>query len=186
MRPLSGPSGSTPPLSTDTSGTLGMYTSGTCDAGFRTFYPGARLVYSLSLGDATPLGGTLTLSTCGLTANNTVLYVGTGCPAWALPFGCLVGNDDAVACGRNALASTLSITATQRTYFIQLGGANGRTVISGLQWTYAASSASGTSSRTRTRSPTGTRSRTVTRSATGTRSRTGSRTRSRSRSRKAK
>jgi hypothetical protein len=160
-----------------------MYTSGSCDTGFRTFYPGARLVYSLSLGDATSLGGTLTISTCGHTANNTVLYVGTGCPTWALPFGCLVGNDDAEACGSNALASTVSITATQRTYFIQVGGANGRDVTVGLQWMYmAARSVSGTAtrsvSRSRTRSASGSRSRTG--------SRTGSRSRSRSRSRKPK
>jgi hypothetical protein len=177
VRALAGPSGSTPPLSTDTSGTQGMYTAGFCDAGFRTFYPGARLVYSLSLGDTTPLGGALTVTTCGHTVNNTVLYVGTGCPSWDRPFGCLIGNDDTPNCGSNALASTLTVTATQRTYFIQLGGANGRTITSGLQWAYAApSSNSGTASRTRSRSL----------SAKGTRSASGSRSRSRSRSRKPK
>jgi hypothetical protein len=54
-----------------------MYTSGTRGAGFRTFFAGSRLVYTLSLGDNATLGGVLTLSTCGLTGDNTALYVGT-------------------------------------------------------------------------------------------------------------
>jgi hypothetical protein len=154
-----------------------MYTSGTCASGFRTFYPGSRLVYQLSLGDTALLGGTLTLSTCGVTSDNTVLYVGTGCPTWDVPFGCLAGSDDAgggasAQCVSNPLASTVSITATQRTYYIQLGGVDGRAVTAGLRWTYAAASAS--------------RSRTslASRSASQTRSR--SRDASRSRTRKAK
>ena len=87
-----------------------MFTSGTCASGFKAFFPGPRLVNSLSLGEATALGSTLRLTTCGLTRNNTVLYIGTGCPTWTTPFGCLVGNDDAVApttCRDSPLASTL-------------------------------------------------------------------------------
>ena len=174
VRLLAGSSGAAPALSTAAAGQPGMYTSGSCAVGYKTYFPGARLLFALDLGTTTPLGGVLTVTTCGHTANNTVLYVGTGCPSWALPFGCLVGGDNAPDCGGNAFASTVALVATQSNYFIQLGGVNGRAITSGLQWTYAASSASGTSSRTRTRS------------ATGTRSRTGSRTRSRSRSRKPK
>ena len=140
-----------------------MYTSGTCSAGFKAFFPGARLVYSLTLGATVPLGGTLTLTTCGVTRNNTVLYVGTGCPAWALPFGCLVGNDDAAACPGNALASTVTLIATQRIYFVQLGGFGGDHITSGLVWNYTAQSQSPTSSRARTGSKT--RSRSVSRSS---------------------
>lgn len=108
-----------------------------------------------------PLGGTLRLSTCGFTADNTVLYIGTGCPTWSMPFGCLVGNDDAAACGSNAFASTLSLVVTQRTYFFQLGGFNGRSVTAGLQWSYSRpmASKSSTCTRSRTRSVTRTRSR---------------------------
>lgn len=143
-----------------------MYTSGSCNAGFKTFFPGSRLVFALSLGATSPLGGTLTLTTCGATRNNTVLYVGTGCPTWDRPFGCLVGSDDAAAaCPGNPLASTVTLTATQRNYVIQLGGIDGSTVVSGLAWSYAAPSQSRSPSRTRS----------------GTRTRSGSATRSRSR-----
>ena len=161
-----------------------MYTSGTCSVGFRAFFGGSRLLYALDLGSATLLGGTLTVTTCGHTANNTVLYVGTGCPSWALPFGCLAGNDNAGAgvtvgpggCGSNPLASSLTVTVTQPMLYLQLGGYGGEPIVSGLAWSYAV--ATGTGSGTRS----GTRSRS--RSRTGSRS--GSRTGSRSRSRKAK
>jgi hypothetical protein len=148
-----------------------MYTSGSCAAGLKAFYPGSRLVYAWTLNESVPLGGTLRLSSCGLTADNTVLYAGTGCPTWALPFGCVAGNDDAIACGSNALASTLSLNVSQRSYYIQLGGAGGRGVTAGLQWAYSPPvAASASATRTRSRS----------------RSRSASVTRSRSRSRKAK
>ena len=146
-----------------------MYTSGTCSAGFQTFFPWPRLVYALYLDAAAPLGGVLTVTTCGHTANNTVLYVGTGCPTWDRPFGCKAGNDDAGgadSCGSNARAAAVSITATQQVYFIQLGGFAGAPVTSGLQWRYAppasrsgSSTRSATRSRSCTRSPSGTRSR---------------------------
>jgi hypothetical protein len=135
----------------------------------------------LSLGSATPLGGTLTLTTCGHTANNTVLYVGTGCPTWDRPFGCLAGNDNAVgpaACGGNALASTVAVVAaSQHVFYVQLGGVDGTPVTSGLAWSYAPP---------QLRSGSATRSRTRSRSGSRTRSRSGSRSGSRSRSRKAK
>ena len=101
-----------------------MYTAGSCATGLGAFYPGSRLLYVLDLGEATPLGGTLTLTTCGHSTNNTVLYVGTGCPTWALPFACRSGNDNAAgpACGSNPLASTVAITAAQVTYYVQVGG----------------------------------------------------------------
>ena len=153
-----------------------MYTAGSCAAGYKTFFPGSRLLYALDLGSATPLGGTLTLTTCGHTANNTVLYVGTGCPSWALPFGCLAGNDNAAspACGGNAFASSAALVAQQSNYFVQLGGVNGVDVVSGLGWAYAppqvagSASVSGSRSRSRTRSRSGSR----TRSHSGSRSRT--------------
>ena len=152
-----------------------MYTAGSCAAGYKTFFPGSRLLYALDLGSATPLGGTLTLTTCGHTANNTVLYVGTGCPSWALPFGCLAGNDNAAAgaCGGgNAFASTVSVTRVdQIIYYLQLGGVSGEHVTSGLAWVYtppASASGSGSRSRSGSRSATPSRSR----SAAGTRSRT--------------
>jgi hypothetical protein len=116
-----------------------MYTSGTCATGLGAFFPGSRLLYALHLGDTTPLGGTLTLTTCGHSANNTVLYVGTGCPTWALPFACKAGNDNAAApsCGGNPLASTVAVVATQPVYYVQLGGMSGSPVVSGLGWSYA-------------------------------------------------
>jgi hypothetical protein len=174
---LTGTSGIAQPLSTLTAGRPDMYTAGTCATGLRAFYPGSRLLYVIELG-AGRVGGTLTLTTCGHTANNTVLYVGTGCPTWALPFACVAGNDDAAAgCGANAFASSVSITATQTTYYVQLGGLGGAHVVSGLAWAYVAPvTRSGSGSRSRTRSRTGSR----------TRSRSGSRSGSRSRSRKAK
>ena len=170
-----------------------MYTSGSCTTGLRTFYPGSRLLYVLDLGEAAPLGGTLTLTTCGHTANNTVIYVGTGCPTWALPFGCLAGNDNAgdggagvtvtATCASNPRASSLTIPGVaSRTLHVQLGGYGGAPVVSGLGWNYAPAPASRSASASRSR----TRSRTRSASGTRTRSRTRSATRSRSRTRKAK
>ena len=124
-------------------------------------------MYRLSLGDGVPTGGTLTLSTCGLTANNTVLYLGTGCPTWFGSFNCLRGNDNgAPACGANALASSLSHVTASSVYFVQVGAAAGGSVVSGLSWSYAPPSRSATQSRSRapatpsrSRSPTATKSR---------------------------
>jgi len=142
-----------------------MYTSGSCALGYQTFVSGPRLVYRISLSDALPLGGTLTLSTCGLTSNNTVLYLGTGCPTWFGSFNCLRANDDAIsACASNPLASVLTHTATSRIYFVQLGTSSGAEVVSGLSWSYRAASASPTSTRTRSRTASPTRTRSATRS----------------------
>jgi len=170
----SGVSGSFIVASSINAGNAGMYTSGSCALGYQTFVPGPRLVYRITLSDVLPLGGTLTLSTCGLTSNNTVLYLGTGCPTWFGSFNCLRANDDATAstCASNPLASVLSHTAASRIYFVQLGTSSGAEVVSGLSWSYSVASA--------TRKSSGTRSRTA--SATRTRSAT----RSKSRSRKAK
>ena len=144
-----------------------MYSAGSCASGFRSFYPGSRLVFSLFLGAAALPGGTLTVTTCGRTANDTVLYVGTGCPSWDLPFGCLAGSDNAggSACPANAGASAVSLVATQRTYFVQVGGFNGADVTAGLAWAYApppTPSRSGSRSRaaaSRSRSAAASRSR---------------------------
>ena len=172
---LSGTSGVSPALSTLTAGKTDMYTAGTCAAGLRAFYPGSRLLYALDLGEAVPLGGTLTLTTCGHSANNTVLYVGSGCPTWDRPFGCVAGNDNAAACGPNAFASTLAITATQSRYYIQLGGFNSAAVTSGLGWSYAAATRSASSSRSRSRTRSASSIRSRTRSASGSRARSASR-----------
>ena len=148
-----------------------MYTSGSCAAGYGSFGPGPRLVYRITLSDALPLGGMLSLSTCGLTSNNTVLYLGTGCPTWFGSFNCLRGNDDAGvgACASNPLASALTHVTSSRVYFVQVGAASGAGVVSGLSWSYTVASASPTGSRSRSRTATATRTRT--RSATATRSR---------------
>ena len=166
---LKGVNGTVAALSSLTAGNHGMYTSGSCSRGYRTFFPGSRLVYSLFLGVHVPLGGQLTITTCGLTHNNTVAYLGTGCPTWDRPFGCLAGNDNAVpACPSNSLASTLVITASQSNYFIQLGGVNGEAIVSGLSWAYALPSSTSSPTRSRTRAP-GPRSRSAAASASRTR-----------------
>jgi len=145
-----------------------MYTSGSCAVGYQSFIPGPRLVFRIILSDVLPLGGTLTLSTCGLTTNNTVLYLGTGCPTWFGAFNCLRGNDDAVVgaatCASNPLASTLSHVASSRIYFVQLGTSSGADVVSGLGWSYVAPRPSPTSTRTRSRTASPTRTRSATRS----------------------
>jgi len=156
-------------------GNVGMYTSGSC-AGFSTFFPGPRLVFRIALVDGAPLGGTLTLSTCGFTTNNTVLYIGTGCPTWFGSFNCMRGNDDAgdaagQSCPSNPQASTISLVATSRFFFVQLGSSSGADVVSGLSWSYSVAAASRTSSGTRSRSASRTRTRTRTRSATASKSR---------------
>ena len=161
-----------------------MYTAGSCASGLGAFYPGSRLLYVLELGAAVPLGGTLTLTTCGHSADNTVLYVGSGCPTWALPFNCRAGNDNAAGgCGSNAFASTVMITVAQPTYYVQLGGMGGAPVTSGLGWSYAPPSSLTPSG---SRSHSGSRSRSVSGTVTATHSRTRSHSASRSRSPKAK
>ena len=145
--------------------------------GYGSFAPGSRLVYRLSLGASVPLGGLLTLSTCGLTSNNTVLYLGTGCPTWFGSFNCLRGNDNSAAgCAPNALASSLTHITASSVYFVQVGAAEGGSVVSGLAWSYVLPKPSATASRSRAPSPS--------RSAMPCRSR--SATLSKSRSRKAK
>ena len=162
----SGVSGVFPVVSSSDVGNAGMYTSGSCTLGYSSFVPGPRLVYRISLSDALPLGGTLTLSTCGLTSNNTVLYLGTGCPTWFGSFNCLHGNDDAVfgACAGDPLASVLSHVASSRIYFVQLGTSSGADVVSGLSWSYVTPRPSPTSTRTRSRTASPTRTRSATRS----------------------
>ena len=140
---LSGVAGATSArVSLARDGSPGLYTSGTCSTGLRTFYAGPRAVFRLQLGEGVPLGGSLVLTTCGLTSNNTVLYVGTGCPTWSQPFGCLAGNDDAQdagdGCAGNERASTITLAAVgARSFFVQLGGYDGAAaVVSGLRWNY--------------------------------------------------
>ena len=146
-----------------------MYTSGSCAAGYGRFAPGPRLVYLLSLGNATPVGGVLTVSTCGTTAADTVIYLGTGCPTWYGSFNCLRGNDNAgdvvgQVCASNSLASTLRHVTASRVYFVQVGAAAGGGVVSGLSWSYVPPSPSGTPSRTRAAVPSRSRSATASKS----------------------
>ena len=130
-----------------------MYTTLTCAVGYSTAVAGPRLVYRLILANDVPLGGLLSFSTCGLTANNTVLYLGTGCPTWYGSFGCLRGNDNgAPACGGNALASSLSHIAASSVYFVQVGEVSGAAFSTGLRWSYTLPSASPSATRSRTRS----------------------------------
>lgn len=177
-----------------------MYTAGTCSTGLRAFYPGSRLLYVIELGSLTPLGGVLTITTCNHSANNTVLYVGTGCPTWALPFGCLAGNDNAgdagvgsvvtTACAANPRASSIIVPGVlSRTLHIQIGGYGGAPIVSGLAWSYApvaSRSATAPVTRRTTDTRSATRSRTRPRTASSSGTRTGSAMGSRSRTRKAK
>ena len=141
-------------------------------------------MFYLDLGEATPLGGMLTLTTCGATVANTVLHVGLGCPTSDANFRCRAGNDNAAdnggaACTANALASTVALVITSRTFFVLLSGYNGAPVTSGLSWRYALPAVSPSATRTRAL---GSRSR----SPAATRSKTALPTRSRSLSRKKK
>ena len=176
MAVQSGASGTFPVASSADAGNAGMYTSGSCAVGYQSFIPGPRLVFRIILSDVLPLGGTLTLSTCGLTTNNTVLYLGTGCPTWFGSFNCLRGNDDAgdvagQACPGNPRASTISAVASSRFFFVQLGASSGAEVVSGLSWSYSVPVASRTSTNSRSRSRSRTASPTRTRSATASKSR---------------
>jgi hypothetical protein len=169
---LYGVRGSSPIISLNVSGNTGMYTDGSCASGFSTLFPGPRAVYFLDLGQDTPLGGTLVLTTCGLTPDNTVIYVGTSCPTWSTPFSCRQGNDNAGdvagrSCAANSRASTIVLpAAASRTYFVQVGGYGGGVVTSGLAWDYVVAA-----STTGTRSGSKSRTRSRTRSGSGTRSR---------------
>ena len=176
-------------------GVVGLYTTGSCAAGLKTFFAGPRALAFLSLGAGVPLGGTLTLSSCGLTANNTVLYVGTGCPVWALPFNCRVGNDDAAddpaapGCVGNAGASTAVLRAVgSRVFHVQLGGFLGAPVVSGLWWRYdpPGSGASLSTSPVPSASPSRSRSASRSRTLSSSRSRTRSASQSATRTRKPK
>ena len=163
---LSGTRGSSRVLDSATAGNANMYTSGTCRNGFKTFVPGPRLVFMLSLGPGVTLGGTLNVTTCGLSKNDTTLFIGTGCPTWAVPFACLRGNDDigdpdnygGRVCGSNRRVSEVSIVANSRTYFIQVGNAAPQqNVVAGISWAY--SQPTPTTTPSFTRSPKGTPSR---------------------------
>ena len=132
----------------------GMYTSGSCSSGYRSFFPGSRLVYALFLGASTPLGGTLTVTTCGRTDNNTVLYIGTGCPTWSVSFNCLAGSDNDASCSANPLASRIVLQGiTQTNFYIQLGGFSGASIVSGLAWSYVPPSATRKPSPSKSRKP---------------------------------
>jgi hypothetical protein len=194
---LRGTSGAVAPLALALNGSASLFVAGRCAAGLSTFYPGPRGVFYLDLGEATPLGGLLTITTCGATAANTVLHVGLGCPTSDASFRCRVGNDNAgdgggAACAPNGLASSVALVITSRTHFVLLSGYNGVPVVSGLSWAYAPPPSGSPTAAARTTTPSATRTRggggsgSRSRSPAGTRSKTGSRTATRSRSRKRK
>jgi hypothetical protein len=162
---LTGIRGVAPQVDVSRWGNTGMYTSGSCAYGFSTLFSGPRAVYQLNLGAGVPVGGILTVTTCGHSSTrtpNTVLYVGVGCPTWGASFGCIKGNDDAadggvgLSCAGNPLASTVRLGPVgSRVFFVQMGGYLGAPVVSGLAWTYTllpAASTSRSATRTRTRS----------------------------------
>jgi hypothetical protein len=96
-------------------------------------------VVRIDLGASTPLNGVLTVTTCGLSSADTVLWVGTGCPTDATAFGCVGANDDASGGTCGARSSYVVPAATQRYYTVVVGGYSGvspATVASGLSWSY--------------------------------------------------
>ena len=133
--------------------------------------PGPRLVFRISINSSLPLGGTLSVTTCGFTTSNTVIHLGTGCPLGGYTFNCLVFNDDAALCPSNPLASTVSRIATVNTYFVQVGSPVGGSWSSGLQWTYTPPGVSSSVTPTTSRTASRTQTRTKTSSCTRTRSR---------------
>jgi hypothetical protein len=178
---LTGPNGTAPAASVGTYGNIGMYTVGYCRSGLSTFMAGPRLVYFLNLGPTTALGGSLRVTTCGHTRDNTVLYIGLGCPTWYGTAQCQAGNDDAgdggaPACTSNPSASTITLPqVASRVFFVQVGAFPGADAVTGLAWTYTPPVT--TQTRTRSRSPSRTPSHTRTRSRSASRSATPSRTR---------
>ena len=147
-----------------------MYSSGSCATGSSAMWPGPRAVIRIDLGADVPLGGSLTVTTCGNTKNNTVLFIGTGCPTWSGAFNCKAGNDNTgdnpgEVCADNPRASTVRITSTsERAYFVQLGGYGGTDVVAGLSWSFkprlsSSSSASRTKRATASTSSSRTRKR---------------------------
>ena len=96
--------------------------------------------------------------------NMTAAFIGC-LVLWFGWFGFNPGSTFSVAADGGLLASTVAVTATQPTYYVQLGGMNGGDVVSGLAWSYAGpASRSGSGSRSRSRSRTRSGSRSATRS----------------------
>jgi outer membrane protein assembly factor BamB len=188
VRLLSGLAGSAPRASTAGPAALGgLFVvpggGGACATGYGAFPAGRRLAYAVDLPHDAPLGGVLAVSTCASAppSNDTLLWVGVGCPASAAAFGCVAGNDDAApACGANARASAATVVGVaRRRYYVLVGGAGGGDVTAGLRWAYAPPSAS-PSPLAEPRMGGGvwaSRSRTPSRSRSRSRSRTRSRTR---------
>ena len=158
---LTGLTGTAPPVALGVYGTTGLFSNGACARGLPSIISGPRIVYFLSLGANTTLGGSLVVSTCGRTSGDTLLYVGFGCPVDRGTFQCQVGNDNAgdmvgqAACTSNAAASTATIApTTSRFYFIMLGHAPGSAPpMASVTWAYTPPAATSSSTRTRTRKP---------------------------------
>lgn len=104
---LSGRSGRSPTLSSQRDGNDYMYQTagrsctraggspptGGASSSSRRLPAGRRLVFLLALDSSAPLGGTLTVTTCGSSNNATALAVGTGCPSSEGGFRCLESDD---------------------------------------------------------------------------------------------
>ena len=123
-------------------GNNGLISGAICgDNSFSSFYSGPFAVYFLNLGATIRIGGTLVITTCGVTSDNTVLYAGLGCPTSGASFQCLRGNDNVVdegmECSSNPEASTIVLrSVSTRTFYIMVGGFLGRSFSSGLSWEY--------------------------------------------------
>ena len=155
---LVGLSGVAPPVSL---GAHGLFSTGSCARGLASIYASPRIVYFVNLGAGAARGGSLVVTTCGRTAADTLLYIGTGCPVGPMTFQCQVGNDNAgdapgqAPCAGNPAASTATIAATtSRFYFIMLGHAPGSAPpVASVAWAYAPPAPTPSPSRTRTRKP---------------------------------
>ena len=118
---------------------------------------GRFLVFKLNLGETVPLGGLLQVGSVGVSNGDTVAFVGTGCPSSQQSFGCFIGNDDAMLDWDFQISVTQSrveFNATQRLYYVIIGGYGSADVTSGVAWQYFPPSPSPTPSVTSTGSVT--------------------------------
>ena len=85
--------------------------------------------YTIDL-SAYPVGGPLTISNCGLSSADTMLFVGTGCPTNATSFNCVGSADD--SCGAQSQV-TISATTSNR-YFAMFAPYNSGVISTGMTW----------------------------------------------------
>lgn len=107
----------------------------------RSLPPGNKHVFSIDLGAGTPLGGLLTIDSCNSDSLfDTLLFVGSGCPANATQFTCLSASDDSLGCAPQSQVNVFPVTT--RTYYAILGGYNGAFGPYRLTWRYSGPSPS--------------------------------------------